>query len=124
MKTIRTSILTLATATALVAGAAFLYSCTKDFQSLNTNPNAATPENVQPSFLITGVFNQSILDPGMHERITQLTNDVYAQYYANEGFSTQTGVTNNEWITEYYNNYHNSMVASLNMAIRIGTAGA
>src|SRR5260221_12373627 len=123
MKTIRTSILTLATATALVAGAALLYSCTKDFQSLNTNPNQATPENVQPSFLITGVFNQSILDPGMHERITQLTNDVYAQYYANEGFSTQTGVTNNEWITEYYNNYHNSMVASLNMAIRIGKAG-
>jgi hypothetical protein len=124
MKKIRTSILKLTTAAALVGGAAFLYSCTKDFDKLNTNPNAATPENVQPSFLITGVFNQSILDPGMHERITQLTNDVFAQYYANEGFSTQNGVTNNEWITEYYNNYHNSMVASLNMAIRIGKAGA
>jgi len=85
MKTIRTSIFKWITSAALVAGAAFLYSCTKDFQSLNTNPNAATPENVQPSFLITGVFNQSILDPGMHERITQLTNDVYAQYYATRG---------------------------------------
>src|SRR5882762_8900487 len=100
-----------------------LYSCTKDFDKLNTNPNASTDQNLQPSFLITGVFNSSILDPGMHERITQLTNDVFAQYYANEGFSTQTGVTNNERITEYYNNYHNSMVASLNMAIRIGKAG-
>jgi hypothetical protein len=95
-------------------------ACTADFDELNKNPNAATEDNVNPSFLLTNVFNQSILDPGMHERITQLTNDVFAQYYANEGFSTQQGVTNDEWITEFYNNYHNSMVASLNLAIRIG----
>jgi hypothetical protein len=96
------------------------FACTADFDDLNKNPNAATEDNVNPSFLLTNVYNQSILDPGMHERITQLTNDVFAQYYANEGFSTQQGVTNDEWLTEFYNNYHNSMVASLNLAIRIG----
>lgn len=120
----RKSFLNWRTGIALMGLSALLSSCTKDFDELNKNPNQATPDNVQPSFLITGVFNQSILDPGMHERITQLTNDVYAQYYANEGFSTQFGLTNNEWLTEYYNNYHNSMVASLNLAIKIGTNGA
>ena len=99
---------------------ALVAACTADFDDLNKNPNQATEDNVNPSFLITGVFNQSILDPGMHERMTQLTNDVFAQYYANEGFVTQQGVTHDEWVTEFYNNYHNSMVTNLNLAIRIG----
>jgi hypothetical protein len=108
------------TAISMVIVGTVLYSCTDGFDDLNKNPNDPSEENVKPSFLLTGVFNQSILDPGMHERITQLTNDVFAQYYANEGFSTQKGITNDEWITDFYNNYHNSMVTSLNLAIRIG----
>jgi hypothetical protein len=124
MKRTKISFLKLGTGLSMVVILTLLYACTKDFDSINKNPNAATPDNVQPSFLLTGVFNQSILDPGMHERITQLTNDVYAQYYANEGFSTQQGLTNNEWLSEYYANYHNSMVASLNLAISIGKNGS
>jgi|GEM_PF-52577 len=101
-----------------------IYSCTNDFDDLNKNPNASTPENVQPSFLIANTIAGSVLDPGMHERITQLTNDVFAQYYANEGFSTQFGVTNDEWLTAFYNDYHNRFVASLNDAIRLGRRSA
>lgn len=99
-----------------------LYSCTKDFDKVNKDPNSFPDEVVEPSFLLSGVFKASTLDPGMHERMTQLTNDIFAQYSANEGFSTQQGKTNDEWITDYYNNYHSKYVTSLNLAIRLGKA--
>ena len=99
-----------------------IYSCTKDFDKVNKDPNSFPGEVVEPSFLLSGVFKASTLDPGMHERMTQLTNDIFAQYSANEGFSTQQGKTNDEWITDFYNNYHSKFVTSLNLAIRLGKA--
>ena len=98
----------------------FLYSCTKDFNKVNTDPNTFPGDVVDPSFLLPGVFKSSTLDPGMHERMTQLTNDIFAQYYGNEGFSTQNGKTNDEWVSSYYRDYHSRFVASLNLAIRLG----
>ena len=105
-----------------MASCILLYSCTKNFDKVNKNPNSFPGEVVEPSFLLSGVFKASTLDPGMHERMTQLTNDIFAQYSANEGFSTQQGKTNDEWITDYYNNYHSKYVTSLNLAIRLGKA--
>lgn len=109
---------------ALVCLSAFVMSCTEGFDELSNNPNEFTPENVTPSFLLADVISRSVLDPGMHERMTQLTNDVYAQYYANENFSTQQGVTNDEWVTSYYQSYHSSFVANLNEGIRLGQQSA
>src|SRR6266487_230314 len=99
-----------------------IYSCTKGFDKANKDPNTFPGSVVDPSFLLPGVYKASVLDPGMHERMTQLTNDIFAQYSANEGFSTQQGKTNDEWITEFYTNYHSRFVASLNLAIRLGKA--
>ena len=99
-----------------------LNSCTKGFDEANTDPNTFPGAVVDPSFLLPGVYKASVLDPGMHERMTQLTNDVFAQYSANEGFSTQAGKTNDEWITEYYSSYHSRFITSLNLAIRLGKA--
>src|SRR6266487_1336874 len=96
-----------------------MQSCDKGFDSVNRNPNAFTPDKVNPSFLLANTIMSSPLDPGMHERMTQLTNDVFIQYTANEGFSTQYGITNDEWITDFYKNYHYAFIASLNQAIRI-----
>ncbi len=112
------------TIVALVCLMTFTFSCTDDFIDLQKNPNAFTPENVTPSFLLADVISASVLDPGMHERITQLINDVFAQYYANEGFSTQTGVTNDEWISSYYASYHSRFIANLSEGIRLGRASA
>lgn len=109
---------------AIMMGAIILYSCTGGLDGLNDNPNAYGPSSVQPSFLITGTFNGGILDPGMHERITQLTNDVFAQYYANEGFSTQFGLTNDEWITSFAKDYHYPFVAACNQAIKSGRSSS
>src|SRR5260221_2335233 len=106
----------------LVGCSAITYSCTKGFDSINKDPNTFPGSVVDPSFLLPGVYKASTLDPGMHERMTQLTNDIFAQYAANEGFSTQQGKTNDEWITSYYNDYHSRFVASLNLAIRLGKA--
>ena len=97
-----------------------LFSCTKDFDEVNEDPNRYPSETVDPSFLLPGVYKASTLDPGMHERMTQLTNDIFAQYFGNEGFSTRQGKTNDEWITSYYTDYHSRFVASLNLAIRLG----
>src|SRR5258706_2894539 len=99
-----------------------IFSCTKGFDKANADPNRFPGGVVEPSFLLPGVYKASTLDPGMHERMTQLTNDIFAQYAANEGFSTQQGKTNDEWITSYYNDYHSRFVASLNLAIRLGKA--
>ncbi len=109
-------------ALALLVSVGIFYSCTNGLDGLNNNPNANGPSTVQPSFLITGTFNGGILDPGMHERMTQLTNDVFAQYYANEGFSTQYGLTNDEWITSFYTSYHYPFIGACNQAIRSGRA--
>jgi len=102
----------------------FTFSCTDDFIDLQKNPNAFTPENVTPSFLLADVISASVLDPGMHQRMTQLTNDVFAQYFANEAFSTQVGVTNDEWTSSYYSSYHSRFIANLNEGIRLGWASA
>src|SRR5258708_13273575 len=99
-----------------------LYSCTKGFDTINKDPNPYPGSVVDPSFLLPGVYKASVLDPGMHERMTQLPNDIFSQYSANEGFSTQQGKTNDEWITDFYTNYHSKFVASLNLAIRLGKA--
>ena len=94
--------------------------CTKGFDKANKDPNSFPGSVVEPSFLLPGVYKASVLDPGMHERMTQLTNDIFAQYFANEGFSTRQGKTNDEWITSYYKDYHSRFIASLNLAIRLG----
>lgn len=99
-------------------------SCTKQFDEINDDKQHFKDSQVPPSFRVAGtlssVIPNSSLDPGMHERITQLTNDVWAQYTANEGFSTQQGVTNDEWVTDYYRQYHTSFVSSLARAIILG----
>jgi SusD/RagB-like outer membrane lipoprotein len=111
---------TVAWTTGILLSVAAMQSCDKGFDSVNKNPNSFTPDKVNPSFLLANTIMSSPLDPGMHERMTQLTNDIFIQYSANEGFSTQHGITNDEWITDFYNNYHNAFIASLNEAIRLG----
>jgi len=96
------------------------FGCTKGFDKTNEDPNTFPGSVVDPSFLLPGVYKASVLDPGMHERMTQLTNDVFAQYSANEGFSTQSGKTNDEWVSDYYTSYHSRFITSLNLAIRLG----
>ncbi|MFZ9044773.1 MAG: SusD/RagB family nutrient-binding outer membrane lipoprotein [Cyclobacteriaceae bacterium] len=109
---------------ALLGLAAFTFSCTEGFEELSNNPNAFTPENVTPSFLLADVISRSVLDPGMHQRMTHLTNDVWAQYHANEGFSTQQGLTNDEWVSSFYTSYHSPFIANLNEGIRLGWQSA
>jgi hypothetical protein len=106
----------------ILGSSAIFYSCTKGFDTANKDPNSYPGAVVDPSFLLPGVYKSSVLDPGMHERMTQLTNDIFAQYAANEGFSTQQGKTNDEWVTSYYTSYHSKFIASLNLAIRLGKA--
>ena len=100
----------------------FMYqSCTKGFDRINNDESRYKETEVSPSVelgaALTGVIPVSDLDPGMHERISQLTNDVFAQYTANEGFSTQRGLANDEWLAAFYKDYHNKWVTSLSLAI-------
>ena len=103
-------------------------SCTKDFDSINDDRTHFKEEDVSPSFQVAGtlssVIPSSSLDPGMHERMTQLTNDVFAQYSSNEGFATQYGLTEDEWITSFYKDYHTNFVSQLAQAIYRAQAAA
>jgi hypothetical protein len=115
-------------ASVLLSGIVY-QSCTKGFNNINNDPTHFKEQDVSPSFQVAGtlsnVIPSSSLDPGMHERMTQLTNDVFAQYSSNEGFNTQYGLTEDEWITSFYKDYHTSFVSQLAQAIyRARTAEA
>ncbi|MEY4203731.1 MAG: hypothetical protein RL013_1434, partial [Bacteroidota bacterium] len=71
----------------LVAGG--FWSCTKDFDEINKNPNGVTADKVDPSFQLTNVMFGTGMDAHIHQRIQNLYCDIFAQYFANEGFSSQ-----------------------------------
>lgn len=95
------------------------WGCTKDFDEINTNPNGVTADKVDPSFQLTNVIFGTGMDAHIHQRIQNLYNDIFAQYFANEGFSTQRLIPNESWTNDYWSaGYYNGWVANLNDIIR------
>ncbi len=104
--------------TALVA-LLFNWGCTKDFDEINTNPNGVTADKVDPSFQLTNVMFGTGMDAHIHQRIQSLYCDIFAQYFANEGFSSQRYIPVESWTNDYWSaGYYNGWVANLNDIIR------
>ncbi|MCE2823487.1 MAG: SusD/RagB family nutrient-binding outer membrane lipoprotein [Bacteroidota bacterium] len=101
----------------LVAGG--FWSCTKDFDEINKNPNGVTADKVDPSFQLTNVMFGTGMDAHIHQRIQNLYCDIFAQYFANEGFSSQRYIPVDGWTNDYWSaGYYNGWVANLNDIIR------
>lgn len=100
-----------------VAGTAALTSC-ESFDSINENPNAPTPDKIDPVYLISPVFIRSTLEVNLYQRIHNLYVDTYAQYFANDKYSSNVCVPNNDWTQQYWDE-HWGWIANLNEIIRL-----
>jgi hypothetical protein len=102
-----------------VTTALALSSCTKGFDQMNVNPNEASADKVNSAYLLTTELFRTGMDVGIHQRIQNLNCDVFAQYDANEGFSTQQYDPNASWTTTYWSaDYHAGWIKNLNEVIR------
>ncbi|NLI36899.1 MAG: SusD/RagB family nutrient-binding outer membrane lipoprotein [Bacteroidales bacterium] len=93
-----------------------LTSC-QNFDSLNENPNDPTPDKIDPIYLLSPVFIRSTLNVDMYQRIHNLYVDTYAQYFANDKYTSNNCVPNNDWSQSYWD-AHWAWVADLNEIIR------
>jgi hypothetical protein len=107
-------------AAALMAGTVLsVTSCTKGFDDMNVNPNQASAEKVNSDVLLATQLFRTGMDVGIHQRIQNLYCDIFSQYDANEGFSTQQYIPNAGWNTTYWSaDYHVGWVKNLNEVIR------
>lgn len=95
------------------------WGCTKDFDEINTNPNGVTADKIDPSFQLTNVMFGTGMDAHIHQRIQNLYCDIFAQYFANEGFTSQRYVPVESWTNDYWSaGYYNGWVSNLNDIIR------
>ena len=99
-----------------VFAGASLTAC-ESFDSLNENPNAATPDKIKPIYLLSPVMIRSTFNVDMYQRIHNLYVDTWCQYFANDKYPTNNYVPNNDY-TQGYWDAHWGWVANLNEIIR------
>lgn len=80
----------------LITGAAMLFSCTKNFESINTNPNSPTLDQVEPKFILPVVMRGSKLPQTTFQNNQLLVADIYAQFYANDLGATYNSYKQND----------------------------
>ena len=102
--------------TGLVALAMTVSSCESNFDSLNVNPNEPTPENIAPSYLISPVLVRATLEVNTYQRIHNLYNDTFSQYFANDKYTSNVCVPNDDWSQDYWNRVW-GWVAALNEVV-------
>ena len=100
----------------LLAGTTVFTSC-ESFDSINENPNAPTPEKIDPVYLLSPVFIRSTYNVDLYQRIHNLYVDTYAQYFSNDKYSSNVCVPNNDWTQQYWD-AHWGWIANLNEIIR------
>ncbi len=76
--------------------------CTKNFDDMNIDPNNPTPETIDPDFLLSNALISGTMDIDLHQRIHSLTVDIFAQYIANEGFTTDRFIPVEGWTNSYW----------------------
>ncbi|MBY0245425.1 MAG: SusD/RagB family nutrient-binding outer membrane lipoprotein [Sphingobacteriaceae bacterium] len=106
MKNIKTKYIGLAAVVCLS-----LSSCTKDFDALNTNPNA--PVESQLGTLAPNVLGDLLKKAGgldgadLHQRITSLQHDVYSQFNISQGtWGTLQYKPNDGWNQSWWNQHY------------------
>lgn len=102
----------------IISIALILFSCDKNFDRLNENPNSPTTDKVDIQYVLSEVMAKIQMDVNIHQRIVSLNWDLYAEYYANEGFSTQYYTPVDSWSQQYWSSdYQANWVKNLNEVI-------
>lgn len=90
--------------------ALLLNACTKNFDSINTNPSLVTKEVMKPNLLLTYVQKNSIFESYSGGIITE-----WAGYYSNPATNT---LANRNW-ADPFQRYYNSYILNISEAIRL-----
>ena len=77
-------------------------ACTTGFDDMNVNPNDPTPESIDPNYLVSPILGSATLEVNMFQRIHNLYNDTFAQYFANDKYTSNVCVPNDSWSQEYW----------------------
>lgn len=101
---------------ALAFSGVALTSC-ESFDSINKNPNEPTPETVDPNYLLSPTLIKGTLDVDMYQRIHNLYVDNFAEYFANDKYSSNNCVPTESWTQDYWN-LHWEWIDALNEIIR------
>jgi len=94
-------------------GLILLAGCTKKFGDMNIDPNNPTPQTIDPDFILTPPMIQGTMNIDLHQRIHSLTVDIFAQYIANEGFTTDRCIPVEGWTNSYWSQ-HWSWINAMN----------
>jgi len=87
--------------------------CTRNFDAMNIDPNNPTSETIDPDFILSTALIGGTMNIDLHQRIHSLTIDIFAQYIANEGFSTDRCIPVEGWTNSYWAQ-HWSWINSMN----------
>ena len=84
-----------------------VFSCTDDFEDMNTKPNAL--DEVNPAFFIAGMQQQVFAN---YQRNVNLFPDLYSQYFANTvgGFASGRYVYVDGWIGNQWKEHYTSLL--------------
>jgi len=86
-------------------GMILFIGCTKNFDDMNIDPNNPTPETIDPDFILSNVLIGGTMNIDLHQRIHSLTVDLFAQYIANEGFTTDRLIPVEGWTNSYWSQH-------------------
>lgn len=113
--------------------AAFLPSCTKKFEELNTDPTKISGlDNASLDFVFSaaqyrGIFgpNQSVLRAGAFQVFENLFADLQAQYFAttSANFESDRNVMVGNWLNQSWNHFYSNAYPQLDVILRATQAG-
>ena len=79
--------------------------CTSKFDDMNIDPNNPTPQTIDPDYLLSPALIGGTMNIDLHQRIHSLTVDIFAQYIANEGFTTDRFIPVEGWTNSYWSSH-------------------
>lgn len=106
---------------ALYLAPLLLFSACKKITDINTNPTAASADQVQVEYFIDNSIIHAQMNPGVSERAFILYWQAAGHQIADaDGATFSWGAYNDEWIGEYYDNQSGAL-NTINSAIDVAT---
>ena len=107
---------------ALFAAAITMFSACKKITDINTDPTAASTDQVQVEYFIDNSIIKAQMDPGVSERAFVLYWVAAGHQISDaDGATFSWGDYSDEWIGEYYNNQSSGALNTINSAIDVAT---
>ncbi|NGY37781.1 SusD/RagB family nutrient-binding outer membrane lipoprotein [Flavobacterium sp. XN-5] len=101
----------------LMGGVLVTFLSCSNFEEVNVDPTAANADQVQIEYFINSSIGGAQQDPNIAER-------VFVLYWDDAGRMTRVGTlsegsSNDDWTSQYYNNYVSSWLRNINAGIKI-----